>query len=138
MFIIPFFPSQRKCIPVANMIYAMLPLHKKFDCAKNSKFTEGLQHLFWAVTLIVAFIVYFSKKGLGSLKKCFYHTRIYIEQNSRYKPLLQWGYRKHPFINFIGTSMRSATCSGVIPPSKKRLQTAFIVSPTSIICWSGS
>ena len=47
-------------------------------------------------------------------------------------------YRIHPCTYFKGTSIRSATCSGVIPPSKKRLQTTFIFSPTSTICLSGS
>ena len=46
--------------------------------------------------------------------------------------------RMHALTNFIGTSMRSATCSGVIPLFRNRLQTAFIFSPTSTICLSGS
>ena len=40
--------------------------------------------------------------------------------------------------DFIGTSMRSAVCSGVIPLSRKRRHTAFRFSPTSMICLSGS
>lgn len=40
--------------------------------------------------------------------------------------------------NSTGISICSATSSGVIPLSKKRLQTTFIFSPTSIICLSGS
>ena len=47
-------------------------------------------------------------------------------------------YRIQALINFIGTSIRSATCSGVIPLFKKRLHTTFIFSPTSMICLSGS
>lgn len=47
-------------------------------------------------------------------------------------------YGIHARTNFSGTSMRSAACSGVMPPSKNRLQTAAMFSPTSIICLSGS
>lgn len=47
-------------------------------------------------------------------------------------------YRIQALTNFIGTSMRSATCSGVIPLFMKRLHTTFMFSPTSIICLSGS
>ena len=42
-------------------------------------------------------------------------------------------HRMQPFTNFTGTSMRAATCSGVIPPSKKRRHTVFMLSPTSTI-----
>ena len=45
--------------------------------------------------------------------------------------LVSFSYGNHEFIRF-------ATCSGVIPLSKKRLHTTFIFSPTSIICLSGS
>ena len=46
--------------------------------------------------------------------------------------------RTHAFTNPSGTSIRRAVSSGVIPLAKKRRQTVFMLSPTSMICPSGS
>lgn len=46
--------------------------------------------------------------------------------------------RRHSSTYSGGTSIRSATCSLVMPSSRKRWHTALMLSPTSTMCLSGS
>ena len=90
--------------------------------------------------LLISFCKCLLNRGKACIPKLFCFCLYLV---SLYRPVWQSGvslkvYRIHAFINFMGTSMRSATCSGVIPLFKKRLHTVFIFSPTSIICLSGS